>query len=80
MENSKQEILERVLLLMKYDNKKTLSENAGELILEQYSIDTLIDEINKYDWRNPNSVPNIDGKIYQFSQLINSMSLSQMYK
>jgi hypothetical protein len=35
MENSKQEILERVLLLMKYDNKKTLSENYGRVISEQ---------------------------------------------
>ena len=41
----KQEILERVLLLMKYDNKKTLSENRG-VIVEQYSVKTLIDKID----------------------------------
>ena len=35
MDNNKQEILERVLLLMKYDNKKTLSENYRGIISEQ---------------------------------------------
>jgi hypothetical protein len=80
MGENKQEILERVLLLMKYDNKKTLSENVGTLILEQYNVNTLIDEINKYDWRDPKRVPNIDDKIYQFAQLINTMSLPQLYK
>ena len=80
MKNNKQEILERVLLLMKYDNKKTLSENVGSLILEQQSIDTLLNDINKYDWRNPKAIPYIDNKIYKFAQLINSMSLPELYK
>ena len=35
MGENKQEILERVLLLMKYDNKKTLSENYDRVISEQ---------------------------------------------
>lgn len=35
MKNNKQEILERVLLLMKYDNKETLSENYNKVISEQ---------------------------------------------
>ena len=35
MTNNKQEILERVLLLMKYDNKETLSENYNKVISEQ---------------------------------------------
>jgi hypothetical protein len=35
MDNNKQIILERVLLLMKYDNKKTLSENYDRVISEQ---------------------------------------------
>lgn len=44
MEQSKKELLERVLLLMKYDNKDTLSENLSkvEILMEQ---------------PNPNKVP-----------------------
>jgi hypothetical protein len=37
MRREKREILERVLLLMKYDNKKTLSENYSGVISEQQS-------------------------------------------
>ena len=35
MENNKKELLERVLLLMKYDNKKTYSENQKNVLIEQ---------------------------------------------
>jgi len=80
MGENKQEILERVLLLMNYDNKRTLSENYSSLILEQFSVNTLIDELNKYDWKNPNSVQNLDNKLYQYATLLNSMSLPQLYK
>jgi len=35
MENKQQELLERVLLLMKYDNKQTYSENQKNVLIEQ---------------------------------------------
>jgi len=43
----KQEILERVLLLMKYDNKKTLSENRGVIVEQQIGYDSYLEKKSK---------------------------------
>jgi hypothetical protein len=52
--SEKQEILERVLLLMKYDNKITLSENYS-IISEQLSIDSIVNQgidVNNSEGKN----------------------------
>ncbi|CAB4130214.1 hypothetical protein UFOVP117_312 [uncultured Caudovirales phage] len=48
MENNKKELLERVLLLMKYNNKQTLSENYYNIYEQQIGYDSYLDrESNK---------------------------------
>jgi hypothetical protein len=50
MENKQKELLERVLLLMKYDNKQTLSENYYNIREQQIGYDSYLDrEANKED-------------------------------
>jgi hypothetical protein len=50
MDNKQQELLERVLLLMKYDNKETLSENYYNIYEQQIGYDSYLDrESNKED-------------------------------
>jgi hypothetical protein len=52
--SDKKEILERVLLLMKYDNKITLSENYN-IISEQLSIDSIVNQginVNNSEGKN----------------------------
>jgi len=43
MENKQKELLERVLLLMKYDNKQTLSENYNNVYEQQIGYDSYLD-------------------------------------
>ena len=48
MEKKQQELLERVLLLIKYDNKETLSENYYNIYEQQIGYDSYLDrESNK---------------------------------
>jgi hypothetical protein len=57
MSNNKREILKRVLLLMKYDNSKTLNENT-EIILEQTINPNDYKTAN--DWCNRGEVKNLE--------------------
>ena len=57
--NNTNEILERILLNMSYDSKKTLTENIGEVkngfILEQQQIPTTMNQIMQFQswvWKN----------------------------
>ena len=63
MGENKQEILERVLLLMNYDNKRTLSENYSHIILEQIS------GLKIGQW-----VPNTDNRIKDKKNIENFVS------
>jgi hypothetical protein len=75
----KQEILERVLLLMKYDNKKTLSENRG-VIVEQYSVKTLIDKIDS-NYKSGNKITKeFISLLDSYAQLLSTTSLYDLLK
>jgi hypothetical protein len=70
VEHNKKEILERVLLLMKYDNKQTLSENLEKVqILEQPSPGT-----NSYKRAVQNlqgvKIPKMEDSIYEFVKFL----------
>ena len=52
------ESLKRSLLLMSYDNKKTLTENVEEILLEQSNVDLASQELRKAV-RGPGTNPTI---------------------
>jgi len=57
--NEGNEALKRVLLMMKYDNKKTLVENAG-LLLEQNENEYFANLVKSY-MSHPETIPNVFG-------------------
>ena len=49
---SKKEILERVLLLMKYDNRTTLSENKINILEQQIGVDSYYEKKSQSELGN----------------------------
>ena len=49
---SKKEILERVLLLMKYDNRTTLSENKINILEQQIGLDSYYEKKSQSELGN----------------------------
>ena len=71
MQQNKKEILERVLLLMKYDNKQTLSENYSNIVInEQYSA------TNESLWKLVNSGD--ENSIKAYSCQLKDMTFTQL--
>lgn len=80
MEENKQEILERVLLLMNYDNKRTLSENYSSLILEQFNVNTLIDKIDAIYNSGKGVTKELISLLNSYSQTLSTTSLYDLLK
>lgn len=76
---SKKEILERVLLLMKYDNKMTLSENKI-IISEQSTAKSLIEKIDKIYNSSNTPTKELYSLLDTYAQLLSTTSLYDLLK